>query len=551
MTTSSSNGSALEAQLDALSAAEGDVDGEQLLLLWFLRNVLSVDDLDSYEFMLGDHGAWRFDGFHLEPGADADTPARLMLIEVKRPQQPVSADQVRTFVEGTAELWERHDVWTVDELPPDMVASLRKTAGARRGRLLPAGAVLHLAFVSDQALADDAEEYVARLNASQPALLSVFAGEHLQRIARAVDRPALVDTQITLDIDDREALEADLTETTALVCPVSAVDIVEWPGIEDRTLFDLNVRFALPKGRVRDSLDTAIRRVDDHGDFLAFHNGLTVLCRRHEYTNGTVRIEGLSVVNGAQTVLAFYANREYLTEHLRVLVKFVAVEADSAIAREVAIRSNTQNPVSSRNLRALDPQQLRIEQEFIESYSRYRYETRPDAARRPDEWTIANDYAAQLLCAVYNEMPWLAVKRDTLFSPRVYPTIFRPTIGAPEVLLCHNIRLAVEAHRPTFPDTYRTSWRLTALVAVYLVGQLLRVNDEFQQLLDYPEQSLDDHGRLDEPLGAMADVAAATLSAHRDEMAASGEPDDFKVDFKRENFLRNLAAQAVDRFAAV
>src|SRR4051794_30496741 len=101
-----SNGSALTAPLDALAASEGDLDAQQLLLLWFLRNVLGVDDLDSYEFMLGtNHEAWRFDGFHLEPGADPETPARLMLIEVKRPHQPITAEQLRTFVEGTEQLW--------------------------------------------------------------------------------------------------------------------------------------------------------------------------------------------------------------------------------------------------------------------------------------------------------------------------------------------------------------------------------------------------------------------------------------------------------------
>lgn len=134
---------------------------------------------------------------------------------------------------------------------------------------------------------------------------------------------------------------------------------------------------------MRRELDAAIKRKADHPNFLAFHNGLTVLCGEiRELKNGDLRISGLSVVNGAQSVIAFKRNEKYITKSLHVLVKFVEAGDNPDLAGEVARRSNTQNPVNPRNLRALDGRQLLLLQQF-EQYPDFEYAVRPDT--RPNE----------------------------------------------------------------------------------------------------------------------------------------------------------------------
>ena len=210
-----------------------------------------------------------------------------------------------------------------------------------------------------------------------------------------------------------------------------------------------------------------------------------------------------------------------------------------------------QNPVTPRNLRALDGRQLTLEAEFRDRFPGVTYELRPDVGSATPGDVIRNDDAAQLLCAVYNEQPWLAVKRQTLFSPEVYPQIFREEVKAEHIVLCNEIRRAVHGAKDHFPTIYKKSWALTALTAVYLVGQLLRTGDELRQILDEPELWLHDSEsleRLRTVLSVLAGLAADELHARAESHRDEGTLDDYKVEFKRETSLRQLAASARSQY---
>lgn len=114
------------------------------------------------------------------------------------------------------------------------------------------------------------------------------------------------------------------------------------------------------------------------------------------------------------------------------------------------------------------------------------YETRPDASlsQGTTQQVIANDDAAQLLCAVFNAMPWLAVKRLSLFQSKNHALIFNESVTASHVVLVDLIRKRVDEESHRFPERYRRSWRLTRLVAVYLVGQILRSDGALKTILD-------------------------------------------------------------------
>lgn len=87
-----------------------------------------------------------------------------------------------------------------------------------------------------------------------------------------------------------------------MVAAVKASDFVRWPGIEDRNFFDLNVRKELHPNRVSRSLRKALEKTAGHENFLASHNGLTVVSHKIEVIVDTVKLSGVSVVNDAQSV---------------------------------------------------------------------------------------------------------------------------------------------------------------------------------------------------------------------------------------------------------
>jgi hypothetical protein len=524
----------LDEQLSLLREDEPDVEEERLLPLWFTRNVLGQEEIDAYEYVFDASrgvGGLAVDAAFLSDADDGDTGHTVVnLVTISRSnrlsdvERKVAADiRALTSIDRSRDNLIRYIVQTLHLTPR------RKVDTANISLLL------HLVV----------PRLTKPLRIHPPAgvEVEVYDKTRLEQVARAVSSPIAFQGSIPVTAMPGEILVTPIKSGRVFVCPVAVSEIVVWPGIEDRTLFDLNVRLKLGSRRVRLSLDAALSDDEGAGDFLASHNGLTVVCDSVTQSRTGLTVTNFSVVNGTQSVIAFYEARSSLSPDLRVLVKFAEVGTTKPIAREIAIRSNTQNPVNSRNLRALDARQLTIREEFAEQYPDYVFEIRPDVSRVGRGATsINNDDAAQLLCAIYNQRPWLAVKRLSLFEQPTYGQIFNPQVGAAHVLLSHLIYMAVQRAKADFPAAYQKAWKLTSIVAVYLASQVLRSDDELAQVLEHPSAYVGEPKNL--PLSQLVATASAVLQRRANSRVRSGIDDDFKVDFKREDALRDLAGEA-------
>jgi hypothetical protein len=91
---------------------------------------------------------------------------------------------------------------------------------------------------------------------------------------------------------------------------VPANELVRLPGIGDLTLFALNVRLGLGRTRINKELARTVREEQTaHRMFPAYHNGLTLLTERLDVDDEGLHLDGVSVVNGCQSLLAMYANQ--------------------------------------------------------------------------------------------------------------------------------------------------------------------------------------------------------------------------------------------------
>ena len=180
--------------------------------------------------------------------------------------------------------------------------------------------------------------------------------------------------------------------------------------------------------------------------------------------------------------------------------------------------------------------------EFDQDFPEYAYIAKPEATVQPPGIHIKNDDVAQWLCSVYGERPWLAVKRVELFRSPNYALIFRPDITASHIVLLHHLREALQVQRDRFPEPYRRSWRLTAVMSMYLAGEFMRRDDELSAWLEDPATALAaDLEILATGLDRAVAAAAAVLASHHQERVNEFGFDDFKVDFKREGMARELA----------
>ena len=68
---------------------------------------------------------------------------------------------------------------------------------------------------------------------------------------------------------------------------------------------------------------------NDAPDFWAFNNGLTVLTHSYSVGDKTIVIQGLSIVNGAQTTGAIGTLKKLPDEKAMVQARFIAVDSSS------------------------------------------------------------------------------------------------------------------------------------------------------------------------------------------------------------------------------
>ncbi|MFI7537480.1 AIPR family protein [Streptosporangium sp. NPDC049376] len=192
----------------------------------------------------------------------------------------------------------------------------------------------------------------------------------VHKMVRAKSAPARIDLSVTLDGAGR------LQEPyLAYYGSVSVGQVARWYGDHEDSLFEQNIRKSLGLTGVNRSLvDTLITRPHD---FWYFNNGITVLCDRvrptvqYATSDGGPRefkLEGSSVVNGAQTVAAINEGLRRAPDKAgaaRVWIRLISLEdCPEGFADQITRATNTQNQVGRRDLAALDEVQVRLREEF-------------------------------------------------------------------------------------------------------------------------------------------------------------------------------------------
>ncbi|MFH0728682.1 MAG: AIPR family protein [Pseudomonadota bacterium] len=156
---------------------------------------------------------------------------------------------------------------------------------------------------------------------------------------------------------------------------IEAKDVAQWWHDHGNRLFTKNLRKLIAKSDVNQTITQSLQ--NQPRNFWYFNNGITVLCSKitkkliggSERTSGSFLCEGLSVVNGAQTVGcigAAFQSKPDAVEAARVAIRFISLENCPADFSSLVTRAtNTQNRIEPRDFAALDPEQERLRKEML------------------------------------------------------------------------------------------------------------------------------------------------------------------------------------------
>lgn len=458
------------------------------LLAWFLETVWRMDPLFAEDAIcdgVADKGI---------DAVDADSDLKEITIFQSKHYQSAGVTQgdadLKQFV-GVAHYFDGQD--GIDSLLASSPNKELQKLVARldlHKKLEEPGWSVRLVFVTNGNLDPAGRSYLESRADQQPPL-DVWDRARLRGVAERTESLKIKPETVTLGLGSKPIIETLEGETRMAAALVPAPELVRLPGIDDLTLFDLNVRLGLGKTRINNDLAATIGKSDEHALFPAYHNGLTLLSRRVTFDKKTMTLEGVSVVNGCQSLLQLYANRAAVTPKLRVLVKVIELGDSLDLADRITYRTNNQNAVNQRDLRSTDPTQRDLQKQVADLYgSEMAYSIRA-GAETGGVAVLDNTTAAQLLMAAYLREPWNSVRKVRLFD-QDYHRIFKRDITAHHLyLLLHMDRLVV-AHRSKLLPELQASFASVRLTLVYLLAHALALLPPGDELLAHPERWLPD-----------------------------------------------------------
>lgn len=223
------------------------------------------------------------------------------------------------------------------------------------------------------------------------------------------------------------------------------------------------MRDYLGSRRSESNVNSNIKRsvADEPENLCVFNNGITALTNKLKIIEGkgkskgtSLRISGISIVNGAQTTGAIGSIDGIPDESALIPARFIQVSSPDLI-HNIVRYNNSQNKLAAADFRSTDSVQERLRQEFAQRkprliYSGGRRGGASDAIARPGN-QLHSDTVAQSLTAFHGN-PSLAYskKGDIWESDGHYHQVFHENTHAEHIVFVYALYLTIRDIRDGF-----------------------------------------------------------------------------------------------------
>jgi hypothetical protein len=235
-----------------------------------------------------------------------------------------------------------------------------------------------------------------------------------------------------LKVDPAKTLLTHVTNARTMVTLLPLKECLGFPGINDGRLFRKNVRQSLGSNNKVNRAMRQTLNTEKIKDFFFYHNGITALCDQLEYDEklGEIKVKGLSVVNGCQSLSTIYTASERVRseEALDACVLFRLYEIpERALADRISVNTNSQTAVKPRDLRSNERVMVGLKRAYETRYANGFFITQRGTVRPADKdenFTVDAAVLAKMLMAWHCQRPNIAHNEKKLFD-EYYKTIFR------------------------------------------------------------------------------------------------------------------------------
>jgi hypothetical protein len=223
-------------------------------------------------------------------------------------------------------------------------------------------------------------------------------------------------------------------------------------------LFSANLRGYLGSRSSDSNINNGIKKTaeEEPENFWVYNNGLTALVIDYEIgprrRSGAAKIaiDGLSIVNGAQTTGSLGSIGHPPSPDLLIPIRFVRSNRDSIISNVVRY-NNSQNKLQAADFRSTDSIQERLRREFEKipnaEYEGGRRGGASDAIKR-SKFTLPSYTVGQALSAFHGD-PVTAYdkKSDIWTNESIYRRVFTERTSARHIVFCYSLLDEINSRR--------------------------------------------------------------------------------------------------------
>ena len=263
--------------------------------------------------------------------------------------------------------------------------------------------------------------------------------------------PILVSDTIEIEVDGGFEVKGD--NWRAYVASIPARILSSLYRKHKSKLFSANVRDYLGSRRSDANINNGIKTSAESspGDFWVYNNGITVLVNSYKLltkkNSAKLRIEGLSIVNGAQTTGAIGSLKKLPDAKAKVPARFVQAP-DPELVRNVIQFNNSQNKITASDFRSTDRIQKKLKEQIAKipgaEYEGGRRGGHSDAITRSKK--LLPSYTVGQALASFHGDPVVAYnqKSNIWVLDRLYARYFQEDITGAHVVFVYSLLRAVE-----------------------------------------------------------------------------------------------------------
>lgn len=278
---------------------------------------------------------------------------------------------------------------------------------------------------------------------------SLEVGENqLEEWYKGLTIPILVTDKIK--IENCTGFKTSGTDWKAITSVIPATTIYDLYKTHKTHLFSANVRDYLGSRKSDSNINNGIKNTAENEpkNFFVYNNGITALVNEFSYskTKKEIKIEGISIVNGAQTTGAIGSLSKSPKKELLIPIKFIKCSSPQTIASIVKY-NNSQNKINAPDFRSGDQHQKRITEEF-NSLGRIEYSSRRGGAVdliTRNSNTIPSITAGQVLAA-FHIKPSIAYNDKSKIWDRddLYHQFFNEKTSAKHIFIAYTLVKTIE-----------------------------------------------------------------------------------------------------------